>query len=161
MNINSEPPASDERGFLAATGDFVSEFGWRLHTFRREEELIALVVLDQESEFEHLLWAYDTTRAFIRCLLVGRNRVPVAREPAILELCARINDGLAFGCAEYSFSDRVIVFRDSFRLSYGKLSDLLPRVSASVMRLGGQYSPAIRATLAGMVPVDAIDLSED
>src|SRR5438093_7486329 len=95
------PPDKDR--FLAAVGEFASPLGWRVRSFTREEELVALVALDGDPSFDQVLWIYDTSRAFVRCLLVYRGTVSIEREPAILELCARINDGLVFGCAEYSF----------------------------------------------------------
>ena len=81
------------------------------------------------------------------------------REAAVLELCARINDGLVFGCAEYSFDDRALVFRDSIQLAYGDMRDLLTNVSARLLDLGSRYLPAIRATLAGTSAIEAMGLA--
>jgi hypothetical protein len=161
MRGNSSSPAPDEKGFLASAADFAAAFGWQVRSFQRAGELVAVVALDHDPSFEQLLWVYDTGRAVIRCLLVDRRRVPFAREAAILELCSRINDGLLFGCAEYSFNDRTVVFRDSIQLGPLNLKDLLPGISARVLDLGSRYAPAIGATLGGTPPVNAICLSEE
>jgi hypothetical protein len=161
MRSNLGLPAPDEEGFLAALGELAASFGWRLRSFKRDDELIALVALDHDPSFEQILWVYDTSGGFVRCLLVSRGSVPAEREAVIFELCARINDGLVFGCAEYSFDDRVLVFRDSVQLGYGKMPDLLASVSARLLDLGSRYSPAIRATLAGTSAIEAMGLARD
>ena len=161
MNSHIEIPAPDTKGFLKAVGDLAASFGWRLRSFERDDELAAVAALDHDSSFEQVLWVFDTKRTFIRCLLVGRGTVAADREAAILELCARINDGLAFGCAEYSFNDRTLVFRDSVQLGYGKMSDLVESTSARLLDLGSRYAPAVRATLAGSSPAEAMSRAQD
>jgi hypothetical protein len=161
MRSNLGFPAPDEDGFLAALGELAASLGWRLRSFKRDDELVALVALDHDPSFEQILWVYDTRGASVRCLLVSRGSVPAEREVAILELCARINDGLVFGCAEYSFEDRALAFRDSIQLGYGNMPDLLTGVSARLLDLGSCYSPAIRATLAGTGATEAMGLARD
>ncbi len=156
MRSNLKFTSPDNDAFLAAVAEFAAGFGWRVRSFERDEELVALVALDSDSSFEQVLWVYDAERASLRCLLVSRAVVPVGRERAILELCARINDGLVFGCAEYSFKDRTLVFRDSVQLGYGILAELLASTSARLLDLGSRYASAIRATLAGSTPVEAL-----
>lgn len=146
---------------MAALAELAASFGWRLRSFKRDDECVALVALDHDPSFEQILWVYDTRGAFVRCLLVNRGSVPAESEAAILELCARINDGLVFGCAEYSFDDRVLVFRDSVQLENGNLADMLTNVSARLLDLGSRYSPTIRATLAGTSPSEAMGLVRD
>jgi hypothetical protein len=156
MRSSVEIPDPDAKTFLAAADELAASLGWRLRSFQRDDEVVALVALDHDPSFEQMIWVYDTRRAFVRCLLASRGSVPKEREAAILELCARINDGLVFGCAEYSFADRTLVFRDSFQLGWGKLPDLLTDVTARLLDLGSRHSPAVRATLAGTAASDAI-----
>jgi hypothetical protein len=149
------PP--DKDGFLAAVGEFAASLGWRVRSFTRDEELVAVVALEGDPSFEQALWIYDTSRAFVRCLLVHRGAVPVDREPAIVELCARINDGLVFGCAEYSFADRALAFRESFQLGFGDIAECVTAASTRLLQLGSRYSPAVRAALAGRSAEDAME----
>ena len=153
--------APDTEGFLAVVGGLAGSFGWRLRTFERDDELVALAALDHDSSYEQVLWVYNTRRGSVRCLLVNRATVPAAREGAILELCARINEDLVFGCAEYSFGDRTVIFRDSVQLGSGDTGDLLTGATARVLDLGSRYAPAVRATLAGSSPVEAMSHAGD
>jgi hypothetical protein len=161
MRSNLGPAASDEAGVLVALGELATSFGWRLRSFKRDDEMVALVVLDHDPSFEQMIWVYHISGANVRCLLVSRGSVPADREFAVFELCARINDGLVFGCAEYSFDDRALVFRDSVQLGYGKTPDLLASVSARLLDLGSRYAPAVGATLAGKSPAEAMGLARD
>jgi len=156
MRSNTRFPDADEDGFLSVLRDLAASLAWQLRSFEREEELIALVALDHDPSYEQVLWVYDRSRGFVRCLLVRRGSVPPEREADIIELCAHINDGLAFGCAEYSFDDRTLVFRDSFQLSHCKLQDTLVDITSRLLNLGSRYSPAVRATLAGKSAAEAI-----
>jgi hypothetical protein len=152
------PP--DRDAFLAAAGELASSFGWRLRSFERDEELIALAALDHDPSFEQILWVYDTERASVRCILVVRAPVPAEREGAIVELCARINDGLVFGCAEYSFSERRLALRDSVQLGNGAIADQLTSASARLLDLGSRYAPAVRAALGGASAAEAAAAAE-
>src|SRR5215470_17368925 len=146
MRSNSE--FQGEEVFLAAANELAASFGWRIRSFKRGQELVAQVALDHDRSFEQVLWVYDVTSVCVRCLLVSRGTVPPEREASVIELCARINDGLIFGCAEYSFDERVLVFRDSFQLGTGSLSDALTGTTARLLDLGSRYSSAVLATLA-------------
>ena len=128
-----------------------------VRTRRRARRLAAL----DPTSYEQVLWVYNTRRGSVRCLLVNRATVPAAREGAILELCARINEDLVFGCAEYSFGDRTVIFRDSVQLGSGDTGDLLTGATARVLDLGSRYAPAVRATLAGSSPVEAMSHAGD
>jgi hypothetical protein len=86
---------------------------------------------------------------------VARGEVRAERLAQSLELCARINDGLAFGCAEYSFDDRVVLLRDSLPFTGNDLDGRLSRASARLLQLGAHYAPAIRATLDGTSATEA------
>ncbi len=160
MNSQIEFPP-DKEGFLAAVGEFASSFGWRVRSFTRDEELVALVALDADPSFEQILWIYDTSRALVRCLLVYRGSVAIEREPAMLELCARINQDLVFGCAEYSFGDRVLAFRESIQLGFGDIADPLTAATARLLELGSRYSPAVSAALSGLSAGDAMECARD
>lgn len=156
MRSNFSSPAPDEEGFLTAVRELATSFGWRPRSFKRDGELIVLAALDTDLLFEQVLWIFASPGEYVRCLLVTRGSVPAHREAAILELCARINDGLVFGCAEYSFDEKTLVFRDSTQLGCGKLSDLLNLVTARLLDLGSRYSAVIQTTLAGMSPEEAL-----
>jgi hypothetical protein len=149
-------PTPDAEGFFAATNEFAAGLGWQLRSFTRDSELVALVALDWDPSFEEIIWAYDTERAFARCLLVCRAAVPTEREIAIIELCARINDGLYSGCAEYSFGERTLCFRDTIQLGSADMRGMVRAVSERVIGLGSRYAPVIQATLDGLAPAEAI-----
>jgi hypothetical protein len=147
-----------DEDFLKTVNELAASFGWTLRSFRRDEELVALVALEHDPSFEQILWVHDAGRACMRCLLVWRGTVPPEREAAILELCVRINDGLLFGCAEYSFLDRTVVFRDSVQLTYARIADLVSSVTDRSLHLGSRYAPAVHATLAGRPAAEAYAL---
>jgi hypothetical protein len=142
--------------FLAAVGQLITPLGWQLRSFEREGEVIALAALDHDPAFEQMLWIYCPDRRYVRCLLVARGTVPAEREPAVVELCARINDGLVFGCAEYSFSDQAFVLRDSFETGKNSWDDELTPRTARLLELGSHYSPALQAVLGGTSAAEAI-----
>lgn len=156
MNSRFSDPVRDDDAFLATVREVAAPFGWRVRSFTRDEEVVALATLDNDLLFEQVLWINVAKEKYVRCLLVTRGSVPEARKDAILELCARINDGLIFGCAEYSFEEGIFVFRDAITLECGKLSELLSLVTARLLDLGSRYSAAIQTTLAGMSPEEAL-----
>jgi len=156
MSSNFETGAGDGAPFLEAVKELAANFGWQLRSFRREGELAAFVPLDHDPGFEQIFWVHDSKHACLRCLLVTRSAVPVERESAILEMCLRINDGLLFGCAEYGFLDRKVVFRDSMPLGYGELAEVVASLTQRVLSLGSHYSPAVSATVAGETPAEAV-----
>ena len=147
--------------FLQAIGELAASLGWQLRSFTRDGELVALVALDHDPSFEQVLWVHDARRACVRCLLVCRGTVSAEHEAAILELCARINDNLLFGCAEYSFDDRTVAFRDSVQLGHGPISAAVASTTHRLLHLGSQYAPAVRATLAGSAAVEAMKYAKD
>jgi hypothetical protein len=147
----------EPKQFLAAVGELAASLGWQHQSFKRDEEIIAVVALDQDPSFEQAIWVYDVKHVFMRCLLVNRSAIPPEHEGAILELCARINDGLSFGCVEYCFDDRTVIFRDSADLQYGALVELVMSTSTRLLDIGSRYAPAIRATLTGSTPLEALN----
>lgn len=142
--------------FLNAVREFAEPLGWTARSFEREEELIAFVELTNDPAFERVAWVYSASKEIVRCLLMVRDEVPAERREAAIELCARINDGLFFGCLEYGFKERTLTFRDSFPMSAGTVAALLPECSARILGLGAHFSPAVRATLAGIAPERAM-----
>ncbi len=160
MTSDIEITTPDTEQFLAAATELSVSFGWKLHSFQRDEEVIGLVALNKDPSFEEILWVYDPIRAFLRCLLVSRAVVPEEREAAVIELCARINSGLLSGCLEFSFNDRALIFRDSAELRYGPVVSVLSSTSARLLSLGSRYASAIRDTLAGSSPAEAVEASE-
>lgn len=152
--------ARDDGAHIAAVRSIADPLGWQLRSFTRNDDLVVLAALDNDPSFQQMLWVFGSKHESLRCLLVGRPVVPAQREGAILELCARINDGLVFGCAEYGFDERTVTFRGATDLRYGPLAELVANTTTRVLDLGARYSEAIRATLAGTPPADAVDSAE-
>ena len=144
------------RNFLAAVEQLIKPLGWRMHSFAREGEVIALAALDHDPAFEQMLWVFSPDRGYVRCLLVARGVVTAEREPAVIELCARINDGLVFGCAEYSFTDQAFMLREAFEAGKNSWdSELTPR-AARLLELGSHYAPALQAVLGGASAAESL-----
>ena len=161
MTSENQDSAPSNEQFLDAVGELVKPLGWQLQNFTRDQELIALVETENDPGFEQFLWVYDTDSLSLRCLLVGRGVVPPEREPAILELCARINDRLNFGCAEYSFEDQTINFRNSADLNTcSPLEKVVNDATSRVLSLGRRYRNAIADTLKGSSPKEAVEKAE-
>jgi hypothetical protein len=157
MKSPAEAPSADQDGFIAALNELIAPLGWDLHSFRREEEMVGLVALQRDPFCERIIWVYDTKRSFVRCLAFGRGTVPAEREAAIIELCARINDGLIFGCAEYGFANRTFAFRDSVPVvGHSELKDALSDLTGRLLKLGARNWPAIAAVLGGASATEAI-----
>src|SRR4051812_30160792 len=136
MTSEKQNPAPSNEQFLAAVTELIKPLGWELQHFTRDQELVALVSVENDPSFEQFIWVYDNDGVFFRCLLVSRVVVPPEREPAILELCARINDGLNFGCAEYSFDDQNVVFRNSVDLrTCGALEEVVHHATSRMLSL--------------------------
>ena len=155
MNANSRTPVGAER-FLAAAGKLAAKFSWRARKFEREGEVVLVALTETDSFFDRFVWIYDTERSAVRCMLASKEVVPLKRLPAILEACARINEGLAFGCLEYSFSQRILVFRDSSGLHWEHLDEIVTSTTSRVLSLGRRYAPAIQATIRGAKPDEAV-----
>jgi len=161
MTSEKQDPAPSNEQFLDAVSELIKPLGWELQHFRRDQELVALVSVENDPAFEQFIWVYDNDGVFFRCLLVSRGVVPPEREPAILELCARINDGLNFGCAEYSFDDQTVVFRNSVDLrTCGSLEEVVHHATSRMLSLGKRYSNAIANTLKGTNPKEAMAKAE-
>ncbi|HYW71713.1 MAG TPA: YbjN domain-containing protein [Pyrinomonadaceae bacterium] len=161
MDSNNKTPAPDTRQFLNAVAECTAPFGWQLQSFTRDEEFIVVVALENDPSFEQVVWLYNTEHVSVRCLLVSRAEVPAERRHSIFELCARVNDGLTFGCLEYSFSDAALMFRESADLdACGPLAQVIHEISARVLDLGRRYRDAIEATLKGEPPEQAIIKAE-
>jgi hypothetical protein len=90
-------------------------------------------------------------------MLVGKQAVPPKRKSAMLELCARVNEGLPFGCLEYSFGEHILVFRDSADLDWGPTDKIVGELTSRVLNLGKRYVGAARLTLDGKDPEMAMD----
>ena|SRR6185436_13787274 len=161
MTSEQQDSAPSNEQFLDAVGELTKPLGWQLQHFMRDQELVALAPTESDPSFEQFIWVYDTAGGFFRCLLVSRTVVPPEREPAILELCARMNDGLNFGCAEYSFDDKAIVFRNSVDIrTCSPLAQVVNDATSRVLSLGRRYANAIAETLEGSNPKDAVEKAE-
>ena len=147
--------------FIAAAAKLATKFAWRTRSFEREGEVVLVALTETDVSFERFIWIYDTERTALRCLLASKENVPSKRQQAILELCARVNEGLPFGCLEFSFSDHILVFRDSSDLYWDHLDEVLNDTTARVLNLGRKYAESIHATLQGEKPNDAIAAVEE
>ncbi len=118
---------------------------------------VALVAgTDPDPSFDRFVWSYEVRLATLRCLFASRREVPAKRERAILELVARINEGLTFVCAEYAFEDRIVVFRCAADLDWGPPEKVVGNATARVLKTGARYAPAIDATLRGVAPETSV-----
>jgi hypothetical protein len=156
----SKSLAPDSATFIAEAGRLAVEFGWPARSSEQASEVVLVALTKSDPAFERFVWIYDTEQLTLRCMLVGSWVVPQAREQAVLELCARINEGLPFGCIEYSFSNRALVFRDSADLDWGPLGEVLSGSTARVLNLGRRYAASVQATLDGTDPEIAVQVAE-
>jgi hypothetical protein len=152
----SKPGPPTPAAFLAAAGGLASELRWPSRALEHGDEVALVAKTETDDSFDRFVWSYDIRRTMLRCLLASRLVVPVKRRAAILELCARINEGLPFGCAEYSFDDRIVVFRDSVDLDWGPLGPLVGNTTSRVLNTAARYAPAIRGVLKGAKPEAAL-----
>lgn len=146
--------------FLTAVERLIAPLDWELRSFTRDGEVIALAALNHDPTFEQMLWVYCPDREYVRCLLVARGSVSSELEPAVIELCARINDGLIFGCAEYSFSDQAFTFRDSLETDRNTWHEELKTRTARLLELGSHFAPAWRDVLCGKSAGEAMQRLE-
>ncbi|MBD2766358.1 hypothetical protein IC235_00455 [Hymenobacter sp. BT664] len=158
MKAKTKPVAPDAAKFTIEAKKIASKFNWPAQLLEREREReIALVALIEEDPlFERLVWVYDTYRTMLRCLLVCKEKITVKKQPAVLKLCALINTGLPFGCIEFNFHEKVLVFRDSADLNYGPLDQIMNDITERVLNLGKHYKSAIQETIKGKKPEEAL-----
>jgi len=155
--ISSAPAAAD---FIAVAGALAERFGWPMRTSEHGNESVCVARVEGDPAFERIVWVYDLERVTLRCMLVGASQVPAPLVPAVFELCARVNQGLPFGCLEFAFDDAVLVFRDSCDLDWGPLEQLVDGTTARVLNLGERYAVAIDEVLRGVSVVDAVAHAE-
>ncbi len=158
MKTNKNSPTSDQ--FLIEVNKLAIKFNWPTRSFERGSETVLVALIETDVTFERFVWVYDTERITLRCMLVGKVAIEVKEQTAFLELCARINEGLPFGCLEYSFVDRIFVFRDSADLDWGPLDKIIGGTTSRVLDLGQKYASAIKDTLQGEKPEKAVEKSE-
>ena len=151
-----KPKPGNSVRFMEEVLAVAGPLGWQPRPFRREAELVAVAPLEGDASFAQVLWSFDTLHHSMRCLLAGRATVPAERETAVVELCARINDGLVFGCAGFDFDERVVVFRESCEFTDDSPPGTVERATARLLQLGTRYAPAVAAVLAGTLPAAAV-----
>lgn len=153
------PPGVE--AFLVAARKIAAKFLWPTVRFDHGDE-VALVAKMDDPHFARFIWSLDARRRLLRCLAVGRIAVPARRKGAVFELCARVNEALPFGCAEYSFVDDVVVFRDSADIEWGPFEELVVGTTQRALNLATEYGPAVAETVAGKAPAEALaDLRDD
>jgi hypothetical protein len=156
LKSRKKPTRPNPENFLASTSNLATQFAWPIRTFERDAETVCVASIPTDASFERFVWVYDSERVMLRCMMVGRQIVPERRETNVFELCARINEGLPFGCLEYSLGSRVLVFRDSADLNWGKLNEVIEGTTARTLNLGRRYAKAISLVLDGKKPEDAV-----
>jgi hypothetical protein len=160
MNAKSESKGPKPAEFLTEAKKLADKFGWRSSSFDRDEEVILTAVISDDASFDRCIWIYDTERTTLRCMLVSKVAVPAGKRPQVLELLARINQDLPFGCAEFSFDHNVVVYRDSADLDWGPIERLVGGTTTRALTTGQRYAKALEQTLAGTAPEIAIRNAE-
>lgn len=160
MSTDETPLDKKEIDFLNEARRLAASFLWKTATLRRENEVACVAALPADGIFERVVWIYDAARTAMRCLMIGRQAVPAARLDAVFELCARVNHNLPFGCLEYAFEDKVLLFRDSADLDWGPSEEIIKGATSRVLNLGKRYASAIEAVLNGAEPEAAVRESE-
>lgn len=161
MNPKTKSKAPRPDAFIDAAGKLAKKFGWSSTSFERDGEAVLVALTETDPAFERFIWIYNLERMSLKCMLVSNQEVPAKRLSAIFELCARVNEALPFGCLEYSFEDRVLVFRDSSDLdTCGPLDQVVSDTTLRVLNLGRRYAAAIEDTLKGDKPEDAVEKAE-
>ena len=161
MTLHLKPDPPNASVFIEEVSKLVNKFSWTMRTFEREDEIVCVAPTEHDQMFEQIIWVYDTDRIMLRCLLVGKDKIKTKNRSAVLELCARVNNGLPFGCLEYSFEDDVVVFRDSTDLDWGPLEQLVESITARSLNLGQRYAVAIESVLQGLSVQDAVTRVEE
>src|SRR5260370_32126773 len=98
MKTDHEYHQPEAAAFVAEAGKLATEVGWPARTFDRDDEVVLVALTETDPSFERFVWVYHLERISVRCILVSKEEVPENRLAPILELCARINAGLPFGC---------------------------------------------------------------
>lgn len=160
MNAESGANKPGPAEFLTEARKLADKFGWSSRAFERDGEAVLAAAIGGDRFFSSFIWIYDPERTTMRCMLVGKMVVPADKRSQTLELLARINQGLPFGCAEFSFDDNLVVYRDSTDLDWGPLDRLVGGTTTRALNLGQRYAKALEATLAGISPEAAISDAE-
>jgi len=151
----------DPNDFLTEVSKLALQFAWPTRSFERDGEVVLVALTQTDPLFERFVWVYDTERVTVRCMLVTKEKVDAQKYPPILELCALINQGLPFGCLEYSFDDKVLVFRDSSDLDWGPLDKIVGGTTSRVLNLGRKYAATIKLVIEGESPQSAVKKAEE
>jgi hypothetical protein len=150
----------NEAALFDAIADLAEKMHWPLRAFEHGGDRVVVAGLGDDPVFEQLVWIRDAAGSNLRCLLVVRGAVPEERRAAVLEVCARVNDGLIHGCLEYDFTDRTLGFRDSTELAGIPPAAAVERTTARLLTLGSRYAEAIARVLSGMPPGEAVGAAE-
>lgn len=149
-----------EAALLDAIADFAETMHWPLRAFEHGGDRVVVAGLGDDAVFEQLVWIRDAAGSNLRCLLIVRGTVPEERRVAVLELCARVNDGLIHGCLEYDFADHTLCFRDSVELAGLMPATAVNRTTARLLTLGSRYAGAIGRVLSGDPPGEVVGAAE-
>lgn len=158
--VRSPVAGGGEAALLDAIADFAETMHWPLRAFEHGGDRVVVAGLGDDAVFEQLVWIRDAAGSNLRCLLIVRGAVPEERRVAVLELCARVNDGLIHGCLEYDFTDRTLGFRDSTDLADLAPAAAVERTTARLLALGSRYAGAIGRVLSGEPPGEVVGAAE-
>ncbi|MBO2011553.1 hypothetical protein [Hymenobacter negativus] len=160
MKTDEQLKKPEAEAFLAEARKLAEKFAWTHQDMKRKKEVVLVARIDADDSFERFVWIYDTHRTMLKCMLVGRVTIPVRKLGAVLKLCALVNEGLPFGCLEYSFGERILVFRDSADMGWGPLAQVVVDVTERTLNLGRRYADAIQAVLEGTNPQEAVGIAD-
>ena len=156
MKTDEQLKKPDGADFLSEARQLADKFAWTHQNMKRKKEVVLVARIDADESFERFVWVYDTNRVMLKCMLVGRATIPVRKLGVVLKLCALVNEGLPFGCLEYSFGEQILVFRDSADMGWGPLAQVVVDVTERTLNLGRCYAAAIQAVLGGAEPAEAV-----
>lgn len=160
MKSEKKSYSSAAEKFLYEAGRLADEFKWPAKSMQRNAEVVLIALITTDPSFDRFVWVYDTERLLLKCMMVSKEAVPPQRQMAVLELCARINEGLPFGCMEYCFADHILLFRDSTDLDWTAFDQAIGATTSRVLNLGTRYAKAIHDVIKGEEPKKAVSGAE-
>ena len=146
--------------FLNETSNLANNFNWPVENYAQDGEIIQMAVIHNDPLYTRMFWILDPSYEALKGVIVAGIEVTAEQQPHILELCARVNENLVFGCLEFRFDDKLLVVRDSSEIKYGPLEQIVQGLTTRLFNIAKEYSNAIRETLNGTSPEVAVDRAE-
>lgn len=142
--------------FLDKTRDLAKKFNWQVEEYEQDGEIIQMAKIHNDPLYVRIFWILDPEYETLKALVLSGVTVEIEERDKVLELCARVNENLIFGCLEFRFEERMLVVRDSIEIKIDTLDDEIERLTLRVFHLAKKYSIAIRQTLSGISPEKAV-----